>query len=104
MHCCAVDQIEPLILLSNKTDLERLQKLQNKCWRNILKLKNYSPQTEQLKITELLSINQIIFKNTMISTYKIVNKIWPEYIYKEVKLKSANERKNTLRNRNEIRH
>lgn len=39
----------------------------------------------------------------MISVYKIVNKIWPEYIYiyKEVKLKSANQRKNTLRNRNE---
>lgn len=31
VHCCAVDQIEQLILLSNKTDLERLQKLQNAC-------------------------------------------------------------------------
>lgn len=91
-----------ILFLSSKTDINRLQILQNKCLRNILRMKSTTSQSEVLNITELNSVNQIIFKNTMIFIFKIVKKIWPQYLCNNLEFKSNNPRKNTLRCKNEL--
>lgn len=91
-----------ILFLSNKTDIQRLQKLQNKCLRNILRVNYNCSQNEILFITNQPSVYQIIFKNTMIIIYKMINKMWPEYMTKEIKFKHENERKNSLRCRNQL--
>lgn len=91
-----------ILFLSSKMDINRLQILQNKCLRNILRMKSTTSQSDLLNITELFSVNQIIFKNTMIFIFKIVKQIWPQYLYNNLEFKSNNPRKNTLRCKNEL--
>lgn len=91
-----------VLFLSSESDLKRLQKLQNKCLKNIIRMKITTSQKDLLQITELMSVYQIIFKNTMISIFKIINKIWPKYLHNNIKFKCDNERKKTLRCKNDI--
>lgn len=91
-----------ILFLSNKEDINRLQKIQNRCMRNILKVDRRYSSENLLKTLEFLSVDQRIKFNTLVNIFKIVNKISPEYLANKIKLNSDNARKATLRNRNLI--
>lgn len=61
----------------NNTQLDILQKKQNKALRIILRCNKYTRISDMLNATNLLSVRQIIFYNTMIFIYKMLNKLVP---------------------------
>lgn len=67
-HYCA-----SILFLSSDSDINRLQKLQNKCMRNILMVDRFTSSSDLLKITEFRNVKQIIICNTLIFLYKIIN-------------------------------
>lgn len=91
-----------ILFLANDNEIHRLQKIQDKCMRNILKVDyNYS-STSLLKTLEFLSIKQKIIFSTLVNIYKIVHKLTPNYLSCKLIPKGDNERKATLRNKNHI--
>lgn len=91
-----------ILFLSNQNDLRRMQVMQNRCMRNILRLDRFSHEKDMLDTLNLLSVSHLIKFNTLIFVNKIVNGRAPSYLTNRVKKNSENERKNTLRNRNNI--
>lgn len=91
-----------ILFLSKQSDINRLQLIQNKCMRNILRVDRASHQKDMLNALKFLSVEQIIKFNTLVFVYKIVNGIAPIYLSNKIVYNYENERKNTLRNRNNI--
>lgn len=89
-----------ILFLANENDISRLQKIQNKCMRNILKVDYTYSSNDLLNTLEFLSIKQKIIFNTLVNIYKIVNMLAPNYLSNKLKPKSDNARKASLRNRN----
>lgn len=91
-----------ILFLSSDTDIHRIQKVQSKCMRSILKV-GYNYSTANLLVTlEFLSVKQRIILNTLVNLYKIINKTVPSYLSQRIHYKSDNIRKATLRNKNAI--
>lgn len=100
---CHMNYCSTILFLANEKDLNRLQILQNKCMRNILRTSKCCSAEKMLDVLELMSFKKrILFNVVYINMYKIVNKIWPSYLSSKIKFNYKNERKNTLRNRNQI--
>lgn len=91
-----------ILFIANKTDIKRLQIVQNKCMRNILKLDRFSNEGVMLEMLNFRSVYQTIVYFTLYFIHKVVNRKAPNYLIERINFKSENERKNTLRNRNEI--
>lgn len=91
-----------ILFLSTQADINRLQKMQNKCMRNILKLDRFSHEKDMLEILNFQSVQQTIKFYTLFFIYKIVNGYTPQYLSDKIIYNNQNERKNTLRNRNNI--
>lgn len=89
-----INYCSSILFLSNETALDRLQKI-----RNMKSIHKHSCIIRYI-VLQVQSVKQKIVFNTLITLYKIVKKIWPGYLSEKIKLKSENERKNTLRNRN----
>lgn len=70
--------------------------------RSILKESRLSSVTTMLNTLEVLSVRQTIIYNTLIFIYKMINGRTPAYLTAKIVYKRDNERKNTLRNRNQI--
>lgn len=94
-----VNYCSSILFLANKTEIDRLQKIQNRCMRNILKMSHYTSAHTLLEILEFDDIYRRITMNTLVMIYKIVNKLTPEYLSEKITLKADNPRRNTLRNR-----
>ena len=73
-----------ILFLSKQSDLDRLQIMQNKCMRNILKLNRFSHQEDMLRILHFLSVQQLIKFNTLFFIYKITKGIAPQYLTERI--------------------
>lgn len=91
-----------ILFLSNETEIQRIQIIQNRCMRNILRVDRIYSNAQLLTTLEFLNVKQIITLNSMISLYKIINNLLPQYLCNKIRMNNENERKRTLRNRNEI--
>lgn len=96
IYCASV------LYLAQESDLCRLQKLQNKCMRNILKLNRYSDVTLMLAKLDFMNVKQIIQFYTLIFLNKIVRGNAPKYLIEKIKYRNENNRASTLRNANMI--
>ena len=90
-----------ILYLSNNTSIERLQKLQNKCMRQILRLNNLSNRETMLNALNLFNVNQTIMFRTLIFIFKIINGLAPNYLTKNIIYKHETTNR-SLRNGNEI--
>lgn len=90
-----------VLSLSSRTDEDRLQKLQNKCSRNILDVNKYSSSTQMLEVMNRLSVNQMIIFRTLIFIRKIINGHVPKYLTEKIKF-NRDTHSRLLRNSNEI--
>lgn len=97
-----INYCSSILFLSNKTDVNRLQIIQNKCMRHILHENIMTPSNELLNSLNFLNVQQKIICNTLIIIYKIVNKLLPSYLCNRIVFKSDNSRKQTLRCKNQI--
>ena len=94
--CCA-----SVLFLITQTDMDRLQKLQNKCFRNILNVNKFTSPTEMRKLLECLSVKQIIIFRTLIFIQKIINGEVPTYLTEKIKFNRDNQSR-VLRSSNDI--
>lgn len=98
-----INYCSSILFLSSENDIERIQKLQNRAMRNILKMNNRTSQNILLDILKFLSVKQRIKYNTMLSIFKIINKLWPEYLSKRIIFNKQNDFKKKLRNCDDIK-
>lgn len=76
-----------ILFLSNVTDLNRLQVLQNKCLRQILRANSFTEGHVMRKELNLMSVVQIVTYGTLIFIYKIVNGSAPNYLTEKIRYK-----------------
>lgn len=69
-----------LLFLMNNSDIETLQKKQNRALRIILGCNRYTKRVDMLNCTNLLSVRQTITYNTMTFIYKMVNYLLPDHL------------------------
>lgn len=69
-----------MLISCNKTELNRMQLLQNKCMRIILNCNIYTPVKNMLNTLNWLSVEQNIKKANMVLIYKIVKQMVPKYL------------------------
>lgn len=69
-----------LLLSCNKEQVSRLQVLQNKCMRVVLKCNIYTPIKNMLQTLNWLSIEQNIKKATLVVIYKMMHQLTPKYL------------------------
>lgn len=74
-----------IIYLSNSTNIERLQKLQNKCMRLILKTDRFRHSRDMLTKFKIMSVSQLITFQTLIFINEIVNGQAPNYLKNKIK-------------------
>lgn len=91
-----------IIYISNNTDLHRLQVLQNKCMRQILRVNRFAHVDEMLSVLNLLNVRQIIILRTLIFIYKIVSGQAPKYLTDKIHYKHETQAM-TLRSANELK-
>lgn len=73
-YCCT------LLFMANKTDVQRLQKLQNRGMRTILKCDFLTGTKSMLNSLQWMNVEQFIEFNTLILIYKIKNSMVPDYL------------------------
>ena len=71
-----------LLFLMNNTDLDILQKRQNRALRIILGCNRYAHRIDMLQATNLLSVRQTIVYSSMIFVYKMLNSLLPNHLLK----------------------
>lgn len=69
-----------ILYLLNQTDMQLLQKLQNRAMRVILKCNRYTPITVMLDTLQFMSVKQRIYYNTIIFIFKIKEGLLPDYL------------------------
>lgn len=89
-----------ILYLSNDTDINRLQVLQNKCMRQILKMDRFTNSTVMLKSLNLMSVKQIIIYRTLLFIFNIIHGLAPQYLTDKIKYNVNDHR--LLRNQNSI--
>lgn len=75
-----------ILYMFNKGDVGSIQRKQNQALRCILGCGRYSRIRDMLELTNLLSIKQNIYYNTMIVMYKIKNNLYPEHILNNLQM------------------
>lgn len=75
-----IDYCSTMLFMNNETDLKRLQLLQNKAMRLILKCSRRTHIQDMLKTLNFQSVKQRVYFNTLLMIYKIKNKLLPEYL------------------------
>lgn len=75
-----------ILFMFTKGDIDTLQKNQNRALRYILRCNRYTRIKDMLMSTNLLSVSQNIYFNTMIVIYKIRNGMYPEHIMEDLQL------------------
>lgn len=75
-----IDYCSTMLFMNNDTDLKRLQLLQNRAMRLILKCNRRTHIDDMLKTLNFQSVKQRIYFNTLLMIYKIKNKLLPAYL------------------------
>lgn len=97
-----INYCSSILFLSTKTDIDRLQKIQNKCMRNILKVDRHFCTNNLLHTLNFLSCDQRIKFNTLVNIFNMVSSKWPKYMCDKISYKNENNRKKTLRSANHL--
>ena len=97
-----LDFCPSILFLANETQISRLQRLQNKIMRLILRCNRFTSSTLMLDALQWLSVKQRIVYLTMVFIFKVVNGMLPRYLCDRIERGSDIHRYNT-RNANEIR-
>lgn len=95
MYCASI------LFLCTMSEIGRLQKLQTKCLRVILRVNETTDVNEMLKRLNLLSVKQLIYFRTLIFIRNIVKGNAPVYLKRKVKYKYEDEIR-PLRNSNDL--
>ena len=74
-HFCST-----LLFLMNNSEIDALQRKQNRAMRIILGCDYFTRRTDMLHATNLLSVRQILTYNTMIFIYKMLNNLLPPHL------------------------
>ena len=90
-----LDFCPSILFLANATQMTRLQRLQNKIMRIILKVDRYTSSSFMLDALQWLSVKQRISFLTMVLIYKIINRLLPRYLCNRIERGSDIHRYNT---------
>lgn len=90
-----------ILFLCTNDDIDRLQVLQNKCMRNILKKDRFTSTEALTEAMKTLSVNQIITYRTLIFIYNIRNHWAPKYLSNRIIYRNEEHNLN-LRNGNQM--
>lgn len=90
-----------VLFLSTGEDINRLQVLQNKCMKNILRADRNTSANIMNGLLEIMNVNQILMYRTLIFIYKIVRGLAPNYLTNKIKYRNDAHNRN-LRNLNYI--
>lgn len=71
-----------VLFLATEGDIQRLQKLQNRVMRIILRCHRRTKIADMLEILQWLSIKQRVYLNTLVFVFKLVRNILPSYMNK----------------------
>ena len=97
-----LDFCTSILFLANETQISRLQRLQNKIMRLILRCNRYTSSSLMLDALQWLSVKQRIVFLTMVFIFKVANGLLPRYLCDRIVRGSDIHRYNT-RNAGEIR-
>ena len=75
-----IDFCSSILFLANNTQILRLQRLQNRIMRLILKCNRYTSSSFMLDALRWLSVKQRVYFLTMVFLYKIFNNMLPRYL------------------------
>ena len=90
-----IDFCPSILFLANSTQMLRLQRLQNRVMRLILKCNRYTSSSFMLDALQWLSVKQRVYFLTMVFLYKIFNDMLPRYLCDRIKRGSSLHRYNT---------
>lgn len=83
-----IDYCSSMLFMNNKTDLKKLQVIQNRVMRLILKCEWRTHSKDMLDMLKFQSVTQRINYNTLVLIFKIKNKLLPENLNEIVKFNS----------------
>lgn len=84
------DYCATILFMSGKEELDRMQKLQNRAMRVILKVNKYSKISEMLDTLHFMNVKQRIVYNSLILVFKIKKSLMPSYLSDIVSLVAEN--------------
>ena len=90
-----LDFCSSILFLANNTQILRLQRLQNKVMRLILRCTRYTSSSFMLDALQWLSVKQRIYYLTMVFIYKILNGLVPRYLCDRIERGNDIHRYNT---------
>jgi exonuclease III len=91
-----------ILFLANETQISRLQRLQNKIMRLILRCNRFTSSSFLLDALQWLSVKQRIVYLTMVFIFKVINGLLPRYLCDRIERGSDVHRYNT-RNADDVR-
>jgi hypothetical protein len=94
-----IDYCSSLLYMLPNYRIKELQIIQNRCMRIILKCDRYTSVQYMLNILQLMDVKTRIIYNTLVTIYKIKNKLMPNYLLNKVTYNS-NLQRYSLRNNN----
>lgn len=97
-----LDFVATILLSCNDGDINRLQKMQNKAMRVILRVSKYTPIQEMLDALYFLSVKQRIVYNVIVMVFKIKNHMVPDY-FDEMFRFGRDVHRYSMRNKNDFR-
>lgn len=74
------DYCSSLLFLSNESAFDRLQKLQNRAMRAVLRCKKLTPIVNMLEALDWLSVKQRVYATTLTFIFKLKNGLLPQYL------------------------
>ena len=90
-----IDFCSSILFLANGTQILRLQRLQNKIMRLILRCNRYTSSSFMLDALQWLSVKQRVYFLTMVFIYKILNGLLPRYLCDRIERGTDVHRYNT---------
>lgn len=80
-----IEYCSSILFNFNQNEIEKLQKLQNKSMRTILKCNRYTPIKTMLEVLNFMNVKQRIIFKTLDFVYKLKNKTTAPYLSNKVK-------------------